>query len=79
MEKIIPIENPLLVVFKNGDGDIETHIHSADMRYEEYGIVIADVVRHVANAFKVSEWDVFEWVNKEIDHQTSPIVEIKPN
>ena len=55
MEKIIPIENPLLVVFKNGDGDIETHIHSADMRYEEYGIVIADVVRHVANAFKVSE------------------------
>jgi hypothetical protein len=41
--------------------------------------MIADIVRHVANAFKVSENDVWEWVDKERYHQTSPAIEIKPN
>lgn len=72
------IENPLVIVFEN-DGKIQTHLYPGERNYKQYGILIADIVRHVANAFKVDENDVWEWVDKERDHPTSPAVEIKPN
>ena len=72
------IRNPLVIVFENED-KIQTHLYPGDRSYREYGILIADIVRHVANAFKVSEDDVWEWVDKERYHKTSPAVEIKPN
>jgi len=78
MEKEMQIENPLIIVYED-DKKIVTHIHSVGYTYAEYGIVITDIVRHVANAFKVHENDVWEWVDKERYHQTSPVVEIKPN
>ncbi len=73
------IENPLIVVFQNDDGKIQTHLYPGKRGFEQYGILIADVVRHVANAFKVSENDVWEWVEKERYRPTSPITEIKLN
>ena len=72
------IEKPLIIVFEN-DGMIQTHLYPGERGFEQYGILIADVVRHVANAFKVSENDVWEWVEKERDRPTSPITEIKPS
>jgi len=45
----------------------------------EYGLLIADLVRHVASAFKVDEREVWEWVGKESDRPTSPAKELKPN
>jgi hypothetical protein len=72
------IESPLIVVFEN-DGKVQTHLYPGKWGYKEYGIVIADVVRHVANAFKVYENDVWEWVDKERDAPTSPAIEIKPS
>jgi hypothetical protein len=38
-----------------------------------YGLLIADLVRHVARAFKVGEDAVWEWVDKERGHPTTPI------
>jgi hypothetical protein len=35
--------------------------------------LIADLVRHVARAFKVSEGDVWKWVDKERGHPTTAI------
>jgi hypothetical protein len=72
------IESPLIIVFEN-DGEIQTRLYPGDHGYKDYGILIADLVRHVANAFKVSEEDVWEWVEKERSNPTSPAVEIKPN
>jgi hypothetical protein len=72
------IEKPLIVVFKN-DGKIQTHLFPEEASYKEYGILIADIVRHVANAFKVHENDVWEWVDKERDRPTSPATEVKPD
>jgi len=74
---MMKIEKPLVVVFEN-DGSIQTHLYPAERGYEQYGILIADLVRHVANAFKVSEDEVWEWVDKERYHQTSPVIELKP-
>jgi len=72
------IRNPLVIVFKN-DEKIQTHLYPGELSYKEYGILIADIVRHVANAFKVGENEVWEWVDKERHHQTSPAIEIKTN
>jgi hypothetical protein len=72
------IEKPLIVVFEN-DGKIQTHLYPGERSSAQYGILIADVVRHVAKAFNVHENDIWEWVDKERYHQTSPVTELKLN
>jgi hypothetical protein len=72
------ITNPLVIVFEQ-DGQVQTHLHTEGRNFEQYGILIADLVRHVANAFSVRENEVWEWVDKERYHQTSPAIEIKPD
>jgi hypothetical protein len=72
------IESPLIIVFEN-DGKGQTHLYPGEREYRHYAILIADIVIHVANAFKVHERDVWEWVDKERDHSTSPAIELKPN
>jgi hypothetical protein len=74
----VRIENHLIVAFEN-DGDIRIHLNPGERGYQQYGILIADLVRHVANAFKIHENDVWEWVEKERYHQTAPVTELKPN
>ena len=39
---------------------MQTHLYPGSFTHKEYGILIADIVRHVANAFKVHETDVWE-------------------
>jgi hypothetical protein len=73
------IEKPLIICFENDEGNIRTHLYPGQRGYEQYGILITDVVRHVANAFKVHENDIWEWVDKERYRQTSPVTELKPN
>ena len=73
------IDKPILIVFKNEDENIQTHLFPKDRPYTHYGILIADIVRHVAKAYKVDENDVWEWVDKERYKPTSPVTEIKPN
>ena len=72
------IEKPLIVVFEN-DGKIQTHLYPGERSSAQYGILIADVVRHVAKAFNVHENDIWEWVDKERYRQTSPVTELKLN
>ena len=72
------IKNPHVIVFEN-DGQVQTRLYPGDWGFKEYGILIADLVRHVANAFQVHESQVWEWVDKERDKPTSPVTELKPN
>ena len=72
------IQEPLVIVFES-DGKVQTHLYPGKRSYKQYGILIADIVRHVANAFNVHENYVWEWVDKERDHPTSPAIEIKLN
>ena len=53
------IESPLIIVFEN-DGKVQTHLYPGKRGYQQYGIMVADIVRHVANAFKIPENDVWE-------------------
>ncbi len=72
------IDSPLIIVFEN-DGEIQTHLYPGELTYKEYAVHIAALVRHVAKAFKVLENDVWEAVDEERDHPTTPVSEVKLN
>lgn len=67
--------NPLLIMYRTpGDTGVRTAIHPTPTdRYEYYGLWICDIVRHVARAYKVSERDVWKWVDKERKNPTTDI------
>jgi len=53
----LKIKDPYVIVFES-DGQIQTRLYPGSWGYKEYGILIADLVRHVANAFHVHETEV---------------------
>jgi hypothetical protein len=69
------IANPLLVMFADEQGGVVCDIHPSEHcpTHETYGLLIANLVRHDARAFKVGEEDFWEWVDKERGHPTTPI------
>ena len=70
------ITKPLVIMFEQ-DGKIVCHIHPRrNDTYEHYGLLICDLVRHVANAFKTDEENIWEWVEKERDNPTTNIEQI---
>lgn len=62
---MMKIENPLVIMFKSPDGEVVCHLHTEGYTHEHYGLLICDLVRHAAAAFKVSENQVWNWVDKE--------------
>lgn len=61
------VKKPLVIIFEAPDGEMMTHIWpsaKADS-HAAYGLIVCDLVRHVAVYFKVDEVDVWEWVEKE--------------
>ena len=71
------VKNPLVVMFKGPEGEVICHLHPEGYTYQHYGLLVADFVRHIANAFNVKEEAVWEWVDKERYHQTSPVTKVQ--
>jgi len=73
-KKAMRIEQPLVIMFEHA-GEIVCHIHPSERAksHQEYGLIVCDLVRHVARAFKVEEGDVWEWVDKERRNPTTGI------
>jgi hypothetical protein len=67
------MESPLVMMFQGPDKNVTCHIHPGDLTHKHYGILICGLVRHVAKAFKVSEDEVWEWVDKERRRPTSEV------
>lgn len=53
------IKDPYIIVFQSDD-QVQTRLCPGSWGVQEYGILIADLVRHVANAFHVHEKEVWE-------------------
>jgi hypothetical protein len=70
----VEIRNPLLIYFEV-DGKTLVHIHPSELTptHEQFGIVICDLVRHVALNFSVPESAVWEWVDKERFNPTGEV------
>jgi hypothetical protein len=71
-KKPLMIKSPLVVMFEE-DKKIVCHIHPGEKNHKHFGILICDLVRHVARAFKVDEDAVWEWVDKERREPTSDV------
>ena len=73
-KKVMRIEQPLVIMFEDADR-VVCHIHPSEKAnsHEAYGLLVCDLVRHVARAFEVEEDDVWEWVDNERRNPTTPI------
>ena len=71
-EKGMRIEKPLIIVFEQ-NGQITTHLYPDKYSYDAYGLIITDVVRHIADMFDVHENKVWEWVDKERNKPTTQL------
>lgn len=69
------IKAPLVIMFRGDDENVVCHLHPSDLDHRGYGLLICDLVRHIANAFKVEEDDVWDWVDKERHHHTTGITQ----
>ena len=70
------VEKPLVIMFQLPNKDIQCDIWPAEgFGHQSYGLLVCDLVRHVAKAFDVEEDDVWEWVDKERHHHTTDIRE----
>jgi hypothetical protein len=72
-EKKFEIRDPLVIMFEGPDGDIVTHIHRGKRTHEDYGLLVCDLVRHVARAFDVEEAAIWRWVDAERARPTTAI------
>ena len=74
-DRPIVVKSPLVIMFENEDGGVTCHLHPSDRcpSHESYGLLVTDLVRHVARKFSVDEEDVWEWVDKERRHPTTGI------
>jgi hypothetical protein len=71
------IVRPLVIMYEQGDGVVcRVYPGKRTNSHREYGILICDLVRDVANAFKVDEDNVWEWVHKERRNPTSPVTRL---
>ena len=75
-ERRMEIRDPLVIMFE-AEGQIICHLHPSKRAnsYEAYGLLICDLVRHVAKYFKVNDGAVWEWVDKERKHPTTDVTE----
>ena len=70
------IENPWIIVHQPGwlNGKMETILGSLEgHHHSHFGLAIADVIRHVAQAYDVDEADVLQWVHEEMDDPTTEL------
>jgi hypothetical protein len=71
--KVTIVKDPLVIMLHQEDGSVVCHIHPGKLDHRAYGLIICDLVRHVATAFSVHEDDVWEWVDKERHQPTTKI------
>lgn len=71
------VREPLVIIYRD-HGQLVTMIHpsATEDSYEGYGLILCDLVRHVARAFHVAEEAVWEWVDRERARPTTAINEI---
>lgn len=74
---IAKVTNPWIIVYqpKGKGGEIYTILAGPDNAdYEQFSLIITDVIRHVAKHFEVDESDVLRWIHMELDNPTTELL-----
>lgn len=59
------IRQPLVIMYQTETGKVETRIHPPfDYTHRHYGLLVCDLVRHVAAMFREPEEKVWYWVER---------------
>lgn len=71
------VERPYIIMFESQTAEgssVLCHLFPPkDYTYKHYGLLIADLIGHVAAHYQVSKEDVLRWVEKEIDRPTTKL------
>lgn len=67
------IDNPLVVMFRDGHDHIITHIYPEGASALGYAMLIADLARHVAAHFCIDAQDVMTMAQAEINNPTTGV------
>ena len=71
------VSNPLILMHLV-KGTVETRIHPPfDYTHKHYGLLVCDLVRHIAAMFRVDESKVWYWVERERQRPTDQARTIK--
>jgi hypothetical protein len=77
LKRPVFIKDPLVIMCSDDDNNVTCVLgEKPGMDHRAYGLLICDLVRHVSNCYKVTEADVWEWVDKERHHNTTDITTI---
>jgi hypothetical protein len=74
----VAIADPLVIMYPDPhDAEkVICRLHpQGDEGYQHYGLLVCDLVRHVAKFYRVDEDAVWEWVDKERLHPTTEVTE----
>lgn len=72
----IAIEDPLVIMYKDGQGGVTCRLYPGSTTYNGYGKLICDLARHVAHAFNIDEESVWEAIDKERKSPTAKISQL---
>ena len=71
------VEKPYIIMFESQCVEgrlVQCHLYPPkDYTHEHYGLLIADLIGHVAAHYKVDKEDVLRWVQKELDRPTTKL------
>ena len=75
------IENPVIIAYLPeravAAGKYEVMIcHPEGWDERHYGILLADIIRHLYNATSLSPKKIFTWLKRELKHPTSPATQV---
>ena len=72
--QVITVHSPYIMMYSDGNDGVTCRIHPPKgYTYEHYGLLVCDLVRHIARAFEVNEEAVWEWVGRERRNPTTEI------
>jgi hypothetical protein len=73
-KQVVRIERPIVMVYEDGGATI-FRIHKTEKTHshKQFGMLVCDLVRHVAKALDVDEADVWSCVQQERDFPTTSI------
>lgn len=76
---VTQLGEPMVIVHREA-GELQTLLFNFEgHKPEAYGLIVADIIGHVAKHYDCDPEFVMDWVRKELDNPTTPLTRMGPN